>query len=214
VLAVRAIFLGHYIELDRILGEVTLTKVLYPASRNEPEIQASWYTPYMYKPGSFRRNLELTLIVWAWRWFQMKKDFELQSDCLSLKMISNEKRFWTTKLQISMIYNLWYKVYLHIYIYIYRVILKCTQVHSVYQMHRPCGCNFAAEPIATWQQLQLDANQLQLDGPIATQREPIATRREPIATKPSWAATRREPIATKRLTDCNCDTILIATWRN
>jgi hypothetical protein len=53
-------------------------------------------------------------------------------------------------------------------------------------------------------QLQLDANQLQLDGLIATQREPIAT-------KPSRAATRREPIATKRLTDYNCDTVLIAT---
>jgi hypothetical protein len=52
-------------------------------------------------------------------------------------------------------------------------------------------------------QLQLDANQLQLDGPIATQREPIAT-------KPS-RATRREPIATKILTDCNCNTTLIAT---
>jgi hypothetical protein len=31
-------------------------------------------------------------------------------------------------------------------------------------MHRPCGCNFAAEPIATLtDQLQLNANQLQLD---------------------------------------------------
>jgi hypothetical protein len=56
-------------------------------------------------------------------------------------------------------------------------------------------------------QLQLDANQLQLDGPVATQREPITTR-------PSRAATRRERIATKRLTDCNCDTTLIATRWN
>jgi hypothetical protein len=35
-------------------------------------------------------------------------------------------------------------IYIYIYIYIYRVILKCTQVHSVYQMHRPSGCNFVA----------------------------------------------------------------------
>jgi hypothetical protein len=56
-------------------------------------------------------------------------------------------------------------------------------------------------------QLQLDVNQLQLEGPIATQREPIATI-------PSRAATRREPVATKRVTDCNCDTTLIATRRN
>jgi hypothetical protein len=43
-------------------------------------------------------------------------------------------------------------------------------------------------------------NQLQLD--------------RPIASRPSRAATRREPVATKRLTDCKCDTTLIATRRN
>jgi hypothetical protein len=117
----------------------------------------------------WKKILNYKVIVWAWRWFQMKKDFELQS-CRS--------RWFTT-------FGIKFILYIYIYIYISRVILKCTQVHSVYQMHRPCGCSFAAEPIATWQsncnstwtncnltdQLQLNANQLQLGANQLQQRD-------------------------------------------
>jgi hypothetical protein len=98
---------------------------------------------------------------------------------------------------------------------VYKTTRSCVSIY-IYIMHPGAFCITNAQTLRlqlrSWtncnltDQLQLDANQLQLDGPIATQREPIATRL-------SRAATRRERIATKRLTDCNCDTTLIATRR-
>jgi hypothetical protein len=83
-------------------------------------------------------------------------------------------------------------------------------------MHRPCSCNFAAKPIATWRtncnSTRTNCNltdQLQLDGPIATRCEPIATRTNWAATRREPVAITHEPIATKRLTNCNGDTTLL-----
>lgn len=83
--------------------------------------------------------------------------------------------------------------------------VKCTWVHSLFRMHRPCTCNRETGPIATMELVATERlGQLQLDGTdcnwtelIATRTEPVATTRELVATRFELVATGRIPVATR-----------------